>query len=448
METPRDLPRTIGFLGAAGIMIGVTIGSGIFKTPAEIAAALGNPWLILLLWVLGGVLSFFGALTFTELAVMFPRSGGIYNFLREGYGPRVAFTFGWTYMLITKPFAAAGIAVVTIEYLARMLSIELTPARLAGAVCGELILLTALNTLGMKLGAGIGAVMTTLKMLALGVITVLAFTLPGGAASNFHSAPPTLTLLAGVTLAMSSVLWSYDGWSDVGSVAGEVVDPQRTLPRVYLIGTLAVVALYLLVNTAYIMVIPLEVMREESVAKSGVAAKVMEVLCGPRGSMIVSGMVVLSTLGSTHASIITGARVTFAQSQDGLLYRFLSRVGGKSQTPVVALWSQCLLSCIAITALGSFQDLAGGFVFTMWIFYGLAGAAIFVLRRRDPGATVSFRCPGYPVVPAVFVLSAAAMTVLSIVRDPSHTLPWLAVLAIGWPAYGLWVRVRGDGARA
>ncbi len=427
-------------------MVGVTIGSGIFRTPSDIAGQIGAPWLILLLWVGGGVLSLFGALTFTELAVMFPRSGGVYNFLREGYGRAVAFTFGWTYMLLTKPFAASAIAVVTIEYLARMFGITLTRWELAGAVCAELVVLTALNTLGMRLGAGVGAFLTALKMIAVGAIAVLAFVLPASSMENVREAEQLVPLWMGITAAMSSVLWSYDGWSDVGSVAGEVKDPQRTLPRVYLVGTLAVIALYLLVNVAYMMVIPVAEMRTAAVGESGVAARAMEVLVGPRGSMIVSAMIVLSTLGATHASIITGARVTFAQSQDGLLYRFLSRVSGKTQTPAVALWTQCGLSCTAITVLGGFQALAGGFVFTMWIFYGMAGAAIFILRARRPGAERTFRCPGYPVVPAVFVLSAVAMTGLSIANDPRSTLPWLGVLLVGMPAYSLWTRLGGGRA--
>lgn len=442
MNEQRDLPRTIGFFGATGIMVGVMIGSGIFRTPASIAQAVSDPKLILLLWVVGGVLSLFGALTFTELAVRMPRSGGIYNFLREAYGPAPAFTFGWTYMLITKPFAASAIAVVTMEYLFRMFGHVPSPNELSMAVCAELIALTAFNTLGMRQGAGLGAVLTALKMAAIAAIAILAFVLPGGSWANFHAAEPTMSVLAGVTLAMSSVLWSYDGWADVGSVAGEVKDPARTLPRVYLLGTVAVIALYVLVNIAYITVIPVEVMRTAEVAERGVAASVMEALVGPRGAMIVSGLIVLSTLGATHASIITGARVTFAQSRDGLLYAFLSKVSGRSQTPAVALWVQCALSCVAVTVFKNFQSLAEGFVFTMWIFYGLGGAAIFVLRRRGGNDGEGCRCPGYPVIPAVFVIAAALMTALSIVRDWRGTLPWLGVLALGWPAYRIWIRLR------
>ena len=441
MNEQKDLPRTIGFFGATGIMVGVIIGSGIFRTPASIAHAVSDPKLILGLWVLGGVLSLFGALTFTELAVRMPRSGGIYNFFREAYGPAPAFTFGWTYMLITKPFAASAIAVVTMEYLFRMFSYTPTPGELAAAVCGELILLTAINTVGMRLGAGLGAVLTALKMAAVLAIGVLAFVLPGGSWENLRPVDATMPLLAGITMAMSSVLWSYDGWADVGSVAGEVKDPRKTLPRVYVLGTVAVVALYVLVNLAYLTVIPIEVMRSEDVGTRGVAASVMEILVGPRGAMIVSALIVLSTLGSTHASIITGARVTFAQSRDGLLYQFLSKVSGKNETPAVALWVQCALSCTAVTVLRNFQSLAEGFVFTMWIFYGLGGAAIFILRRRAAANDGGYRCPGYPLIPAVFVLAAAGMTVLSIVGDPRGTLPWLGVLALGWPAYVVWSRL-------
>jgi amino acid transporter len=278
-------------------------------------------------------------------------------------------------------------------------------------------------------------------MAAVLAIGVLAFVLPGGSWENLRPVDATMPLLAGITMAMSSVLWSYDGWADVGSVAGEVKDPRKTLPRVYVLGTVAVVALYVLVNLAYLTVIPIEVMRSEDVGTRGVAASVMEILVGPRGAMIVSALIVLSTLGSTHASIITGARVTFAQSRDGLLYQFLSKVSGKNETPAVALWVQCALSCTAVTVLRNFQSLAEGFVFTMWIFYGLGGAAIFILRRRAAANDGGYRCPGYPLIPAVFVLAAAGMTVLSIVGDPRGTLPWLGVLALGWPAYVVWSRL-------
>jgi APA family basic amino acid/polyamine antiporter len=434
----QDLPRTVGFIGGVGLLLGVIIGSGIYQTPAEIAGHLGSPTVILAMWVAGGVLSLFGALSYAELGAAFPRSGGIYSFLYQGFGAPLAFTFGWTYTLITKPFAASAIATIFAKYLG-------LNALLGGqwaepvAVCVLLVVLTWINVRGVRLGAGAGVVLTTIKVLSLAAICFLAVLLPGGSVENFAPGESPQPLLTSIAPVMMMVLWSYDGWSDVGAIAGEIKNPQRTLPRIYILGTGAAIAIYLAVNAAYLYVLPLEVMR----ISGGVATALMERLVGPGGALIVAGMVVVSTVGSTHASVLTGARVSFAQSQDGLLFRFLSRVHPRYRTPSVALWVQCGLSCTAVLLLQDFARLAGGFIFTMWIFYGLAAAAVIVLRIRRPQLERPYRCVGYPLVPGLFVLASATMTVLLIIDSPANTLPWLAVLAAGWPAYWLWKRYTG-----
>lgn len=439
---PQDLPRTLGFLPALGIMIGVTVGSGIFATPAVIAQQLPHPTFILLLWAFGGILSLFGALTFSELICMYPASGGLYNFLRHGFGERIAFIFGWTYMLITKPFAAAGIAIVSATYFNRLCGTQWDEPTL---VCIELIVLTFINTLGMRLGAGVGVLITAFKVAALAAIVGLALVLPGGSTSNFAPLPSASLSLAAVIAVMSSVLWTYDGWSDVGSVAGEVKDPQRRLPRIYLAGTLILIALYLAVNAAYMYILPISTIA----GSKAVAGDAIEKLIGPRGSQLVTAAVLISTVGATHASIITGARVTFAQARDGLLFKFLARINPTFQTPAVSLWSQCALSCLVVLLLRNFQSLADGFVFTMWIFYGMGGAAVIVLRRTQPDTPRAFKVPGYPVIPCLFVAAALAMTVLTVWSDKGdkfvHTLPWLVVLAVGWPAFTLWKRITARG---
>ncbi len=451
---PQDLPRTIGFVGALGIMLGVIIGSGIFRTPSDIAGQLNSPGLILVMWGVGGLLSLFGALTYTELAVVFPRSGGLYNFLYQGFGRPTAFVFGWTYMLISKPFAAGAITTIFAEYL----HLNERAAALAGAhlgvghgidttwtepltVCLMLIALTAFNVRGMRMGAGAGVVVTALKVLALAAICVVAVTVPGGSVANFEGGPALRPFGLTIAPVMTSVLWTFDGWSDVGAVAGEVRQPQRTLPRVYLVGTLVAVALYVAINAAYMYVLPLETIRDSK----SVAGDLMRTLLGPVGATILTAMVLLSTLGSTHASIITGARVTFAQAQDGLLFAFLGRVHPRYQTPAVALWTQCALSCTAVLFLRDFAALAGGFVFTIWIFYGLAAVAVIRLRFTRPELDRPYRVPGYPVVPLLFIAAAAGMTVLAMIESPLHTLPWVGVLAIGYPTYLVWERVRKRG---
>ncbi|HEX2836964.1 MAG TPA: amino acid permease [Phycisphaerales bacterium] len=438
-STRPDLPRLVGFFGASGVMIGVMIGSGIFRTPPEIANHLASPTIILLTWLVGGALALAGALTFTELATMHPQSGGVYVFLREGYGRSTAFVFGWTYMLVTKPSAAAGIAVVSAECINLLLGTKWDIRIITSVI---LVVLTGFNILGVKGSTRLGVVLTAFKMAALLAIVVLGAlyalgVLPGegkGAATWPIAGTPPHSIWLAIAPVMAAVMWTYDGWSDVGAIAGEVKDPSRTLPRIFVLNTLAVTALYVGVNAVYLLLVPLEQMR----GMDNVAPHVLGLLLGGAGATAVTLIIILSTIGSSHASIMTGARVSFAQARDGLLFGFLGHVHPRFQTPAVALTVQLCLSLTAIWVLGSFTKLAESFVFTMWIFYGLAGLAIFILRVRRPGAQRPFRCLGYPVVPALFVLSAAAMTGLAIADDPKTTGKWLGVLAIGYPVYWVW----------
>lgn len=430
-------------------MIGVIIGSGIFRKPPEIAGALASPWLILGLWVVGGLICLAGAFTYAELAAMHPDSGGVYVFLREGFGGVTAFVFGWAYLLLIKPFAAGGIAFVFAEHLTQLLHIEAPPDRMALyhklITTAMLLSLTFINLRGVRLSTLVALVLTTVKFGALAAIVLLTFGLGKVHLTGLDPAPepgPATTLKA-LVLVMSSILWTYDGWADVGSIAGEVKNPQKLLPRIYILGTLAIIGIYVLVNAAYFMLVPVGEMR--AIAKANpnfsVAPLVMERLIGPAGAIAVIVIVMLSTLGSSHSSIMTGARVSYAQARDRLLFRFVGHVHPKYATPDYSLVSQVTLAIVAVWLLGSFQSLADSFTFTMWIFYGLAGSTIFILRARRPNATRPFRCPGYPLLPGIFVLCSVVMTVLSIVKSPSQTLPWLAVLACGVPVYYVWRRL-------
>lgn len=424
-------------------MVGIIVGSGIFQTPTSIARELGSPWLILALWLVGGVISLCGALTWAELATMFPESGGIYVYLREGLGRCPAFVFGWTYMLITKPTAAAGIAIVFAKNVNYLLGVEWDEALLT---CIVLTVLTVINTLRVELGGGVALVLTALKAGALLGIILLALALGAGSGANFASVPSEKALLASLIVVMSAILWTYDGWSDIGAIAGEVRNPQRELPRIFFMGTALVTALYVGVNAVYLAIVPLT----EMGTLETVAPLVMQRLIGPAGGAAAAIIVLAATLGSTHGSILTGARYTFAQARDGLLFRPLGHVHPRFGTPDVSLWVQLTLSCLAVIFLQSFERLIGGFVFTMWIFYGLAGATVIVLRFRRPQLLRPYRCWGYPWVPLVFIGAAVGMTVLSIMDSISaraatggipDALLWLAVLAAGVPIYFVWARL-------
>ena len=438
---PRELPRRIGFWGASAVMVGIIIGSGIFAAPTAIAGQMGSPWMILATWLAGGVLSLFGALTYSELATMYPQSGGVYVFMREGFGRPVAFVFGWTYMLITKPAAAAGIAVVFGQHVNSLLGTGWDAKWVTTVI---LVVLTGVNVRGVRLGTGVAGVFTFVKVAAIIAIIALGVVLLKGSAANLKDQPAPLDVRTGLpipvlmalTPVMFKVMWTYDGWSDVGAIAGEVKDPQRELPKIYLAGTVAVTILYVAVNAVYLYMMPLS----EMAGVDTVAPVVMRRLLGPAGGIAVTVLILVSTLGSTHGSILTGARVTYAQARDGLLFRFLGRVHPRYETPAVALWSQLALSITALWLLKGFAEMADAFVFTMWIFYGLAAAAIFVFRARRPDAPRPYRCWGYPVIPALFILAAIVMTAMSIYQDPRHTLPWLGLLAAGVPVYYVWNR--------
>ncbi len=436
MQT-SSLRRSVGFWGASAIMVGIMVGSGIFQTPTDIAKQLDQPWLILLFWALGGLISLCGALTYAELATMYPHSGGVYVFLREGFGRMAAFVFGWTYLLISKPSAAAGIAIIFATHVNELLQVNWDPR---ATTCAMLLALTIVNTFHVTVGSGFAILLTSIKVGALLAIVTLGGLLAGEPATaeaiGTRAAPLPTTWLA-IAAVMSGILWTYDGWSDAGAIAEEIKDPQRKLPRIFLCGTIATTALYLAVNATYMALMPLSEMR----GVQTVAPQIMQRLLGDAGAIAVTLIVLISTVGSTHGSILTGARVSFAQARDGLLFRFLGRVSPTFGTPVISLWFQLALSCIAVYYLQNFQRMAGSFVFTMWIFYGLAGAAVIVLRIRRPELPRPYRCWGYPLVPLLFIAAAAAMTVLQIAASPADTLPWIGVLLAGVPVYWIWTRL-------
>jgi basic amino acid/polyamine antiporter, APA family len=442
--TQGDLPRKIGFWGAVAIQVGIIIGSGIFRTPPQIAQGLDAPWLILVLWLAGGLASLLGAWTYAELATMHPESGGVYVFLREAYGRCTAFVFGWSYMLLSKPLAAAGIAVVFAEHLNQLLGTHWDPR---AATVALLIVLTAINVRGVRLSTGLAGVLTGLKFAVLLGIVALPLVRHVGSLANLagvEALPPvppeavrTPTLLEALVPVMAAIMWTYDGWSDVGAIAGEVKSPARNLPRVYALGTIATTALYLLVNAAFIAVIPLR----EMATMNTVAPAMFERLLGPAAGVAAALLVLVSTSGSTHGSVMTGARITYQQARDGLLFRFLAGVHPRWETPWIALIVQLGLSILAAVFVETFESLAGGFVFTMWVWYGLAAGAIFILRRTQPDHPRPYRCWGYPVVPAVFILTAVGMTALAIHADPAQTLAWIGVMALGVPVYFWWRRL-------
>ena len=426
-----DLPRRIGFWGGSAIMVGIIIGSGIFQTPPIIAGQMGSPALILALWVVGGILSLFGAFVYAELAAMFPRSGGIYVYLNEGLGSRVAFTFGWTYLLLSKPFAAAAISITFADHVNALFGTSWNPQAIA---CAMGVVMTGVNVVTLKGSSVVAMLLTSLKVLALALIVGLGVAMMKGSAANFAGIPAPKPVWAALVPVLFAILWTYDGWSDVSSISGEVIDPARRLPRILVTGLVATMGIYLAVNAVYFSLVPVGEMAQVAT----VAPLVMERLLGGSGAAVVTAMIVISTLGATHGAILTGARVTFAQARDGLLFRFLGRIHPKFETPHVSLWVQLALSIAAVVYVKHFKDLSEGFVFTLWIFHSMVAASLLILRKRRPDLERPYKCWGYPWVPIVFILVQVLMTVAYVAQSWRTTLPWLGVLALGFPAYSLW----------
>lgn len=431
---PDRLPRRLGIWSAAAVLVGSVIGSGIFRVPSGVAEQVGGVGAISLVWVLGGLLALFGALTIAELAALFPRSGGIYVFLREAYGPLPAFLFGWTELLVIRPSALGAIAMIFAEYLGRLVPLGEGGVRLAAA--SAIALLAAANIRSVTWGAAVQNVSTAAKLLTLVGLAALAFLLGDGASGAFveplHFSPLSW---GGFGLALVAVLWAYDGWADLTFVSGEVKNPARTLPRALLGGTLTVLVIYLAVNAAYLYVLPTAAMAVSPLVASDVATR----LFGAAGASLVAALVMLSAFGALNGSSMTGPRILYAMADDGLFFRPIAAVHPRWRTPWTAIGLAAALG-IAYVSSRSFEQLADAFVLGIWPFYVLAVFAVFRLRRSRPALHRPYRTVGYPVVPVIFLLASVAMLLNALVQQPGSTLFGFGIILLGIPVFYLWRR--------
>ena len=433
----RRLPRTLGLWSALGLVVGITIGSGIFRAPAAIARLVPNPLAILGLWTIGGILSLCGALSFAELGGMLPEAGGFYAWLREAWGRPAAFTFGWSELVLIRASALGGMAIVFGEYTLRSVGVDPgAHAVLARVIAAALIgFAAATNIRGAPLGARIVSVSTAAKFSALALLVLAAAVLGhahGASAAHLVAAsPPDAHVTAGsVGLALAGVLWTYDGFGDVSFNGGEVENPGRNLPRAIVFGTVAVVLLYLATNAAYHYVLPVD-----DVARSPlVAADVMHALFGHPGVVAVSGFVMISSFSAVNGAMLAAPRVFFAMAGDGLMFRPLARVHPRYKTPYVAIALSAVLG-MALVMSRSFESLANTFVLAAWPFYALSVAGLMRLRQTRPNLARPYRVAGYPVVPSIFVTGVVWFVINALVNDPISTIITLALVAIGVPIY-------------
>ena len=424
-----QLPRKLGLLDATLIVIGIVIGSGIFLLPNLIAKELPSGPAMIAVWIATGVLSFFGALAYAELGAMMPATGGQYVFLREAYGPWCAFLCGWVFVLAVLPGGIAFLSVGFSIYLDRF--IPLTPLLRTVVAIALVMVLSAINYVGVTESAWTQRIFTSLKILGLALVIGVAIFSPAHAASTV----PASVSYAGVGLAATACLMAYNGWSYVSFVAGEVKNPDRNLPRSLAIGMCMVIALYVSANLAYLHVLTVP----EIAATERVGAAVAERTMGSAGGTVLAVVVLLSIVGAVNGCILTGARIPFAQARDGYFFSRFGRVHPRFATPAFAIVIQALWTAVVIST-GSFETLAAYTIFSAWIFYTLSVVAVWVLRRKRPDAPRPYRMWGYPVTLWLFVIVSVWFLVDALINQPTTSLIALGITAAGIPLYFIWAK--------
>lgn len=437
------LVRRLGLWSSIGIVIGITIGGAIFRSPAVIATRVPEPAWMLSVWVLGGVIVLCGALAFAELSAAMPETGGMYVYLREGWGRPFGFLYGWAQLVVIRAAALGGISTVFGDYFLRVVGIDpaVHPDWADHVAAAAIIVASVTNILGVQLGALVAGLSTIAKFGALALLVAVSFALGGGAGGSWaHFAPTGASVDAGLYgLALISVMWAYDGFADLTFASGEVTDPQRNLPRAILLGTLAIIAIYLLANAAYLYVTPIDRLKDSPL----ISADTMSAVVGRGGAAFIAVVVMISTFGSLMGSMLASPRIFFAMADDRLFFSPIARVHPAWHTPWVAIGLACVLG-VGMVLTQTFEQLTDTFVLAMWPFYALSVAALYRLRRSQPHLHRPYRVVGYPVVPAVFIAGAVYMVVNALVTNPLWTSMTFGVVLLGLPVYHVWFR-RGGG---
>jgi len=456
---PAELSRDLGPSHAAAVVVGTIIGSGIFLVPAEMMQAVGSAKLVYLAWIVGGLLSFFGALTYAELGAMKPQAGGEYVYVRDAYGPLAGFLYGWTWFVIAKPASIATVVTGLVRILgtfsvfsffsANAVSIPFSVTWGQLVAIAAAVLISLLNYLGVKKAGEFQLVFTLLKVAIILAIVLVCFSgigdIPGRGWSNFAgSFAGAKGGVAGFMAALVAALWAYDGWNDLNMVAGEVRQPGRSIPIALVAGVATVAALYMLMNAGVQYVLPASAIAASPRPASDAVALVM----GRVGAGIVSAGMALSMLVTLNGTIMSGARVPFAMSRDRYFFHALARVHPRFHTPSVAIFVQAALSIVLLLLGANFRQLFSLAIFAEWLFYMIAGSTVFVFRRRDRDAVRPFRMPGYPVVPALFVTVAAALLAYTFKNDWPNSGYGLLVILLGIPLFLAFAALRNRSAKS
>jgi APA family basic amino acid/polyamine antiporter len=442
------LRRELGVWGASSIVVGTVIGSGIFLVPRKMLLETGSVELVFAVWIFGGLLSMAGALTYAELATLMPEAGGEYNYLRAAYGPSWGFLYGWTQMWVAKSGSIATLATGFFYYLANFRPelddvlfripvplgsgggpLEVSAGQLLAM--GVILALGWLNWFGIRVGGGVQVAVTACKLLL--IAWIIAAGLTGEPAQDAAPLAQARGGVAGFFAALVAALWAYDGWNNLGMVASEVKSPQKTLPRALIFGTALVMATYLLTNFAYFRVLS----PGEAASSDRIAAVMMQRVLGSWGADLVSVAAMISIFAALNGSILSGSRVPYALARDGYFFRPFGAVHARHATPGFSILALSAWSAVLVLS-GRYDQLVTLVIFPSWILYGMATAAVIVLRRKLPGAQRPYRTLGYPVVPILFVLVAAFLTIQTLLHSTRESLLGLGLILCGLPFYVRW----------
>lgn len=429
------LPRVLTAFDIVSLTIGGVIGSGIFIVPAIVFTQTGGALApALLVWVVGGVLSLFGALTYAELAAMKPEAGGLYVYIREAFGSFVAFLYGWALFAVIASATAATLAVAFTAYLREF--VDLSPLAAKAVAVAVIAVLGAVNVIGTRHSANMQNWTTAIKV---GAILVMSGVLIAGGkelpATSFAMPPIDASLMLGMGAAMLGVLWAYEGWQPVTYLAGETIDAQRNFPRGIVTGTIALIVIYLLANIAYVAALGVG----RGMASERIASEAVTAIAGAGAGKLVALAILISMFSAANATVLAATRVYFAMAQDGLFFRRMGTVHPRWKTPAFAVVASCVWSA-ALAASGTFEQLLTYVVFVGWAFYSLGAASVFWYRRRAPGAERPFRVPGYPWTPILFIAIASVIVINTVWQQPGRAALGAGIVLLGVPVYGFWKR--------
>ncbi|MDP6034032.1 MAG: amino acid permease [Candidatus Marinimicrobia bacterium] len=428
------LKRVLSLMDATMINAGGIIGSGIFMVPATVALYTMSSSLFFLVWIFGGIVSLFGALSVAELGAAMPKAGGQYVYLSEAYGPVWGYLYGWAAVAVINTASIAAVGVAFSEYLGFFIPMSTLSIQLIAVLM--IIILTIINIIDVKSGAQFQNLFTLTKLAAIFGIIVLGLSLDGGSASNLEplfTENSFSTLIGSLGLAMVAVLWTFDGWIFVTYVAGEIKDPGRNIPLSIILCMIIVVSVYLALNFVLVYILGFNGMIGSDLVMSDAAS----VFLGDVGATIVTIIILISLIGANNGFVLTSARINYAMAKDGLFFKQAGTIHSTFQSPTNALIIQCVWACI-LTFTGTFNQLITYIIFASWIFYGMSAGAVIVLRKKRPDLDRPYKTPFYPWIPAIFILFSIFLTINTILEAPRDAAIGTAIILAGLPLYFYW----------